>query len=340
MKGFGIKQQCRIAALIVCALGAVAWADLQIQDARYQITEYATYSQTGLALPKHMAFDDEGNLYIAHTYSSNVWKVAPDGAASEFLPGVPASGIAWGGGTAYGDYLYMAERTDDWNSKLLKVTKEGGVTAINSFGSPYHGPSGLSIDRVGNYGGMLYMTTGSQDRTARFDANGTLYEFSLFPGWYDGGGPGNVVFAPAGDYDGLMYMPVGFEGVNASLGGIFTLDTQGQARLFSDEVPFAMRLALDPTGAFGGDLFATGGPEQNSALRLYQVDPNGSAAVFATSDDEELWSIVFGPDGDLYVAEASGTGSVTTIYHVTPEPATLSLLALGGLALLRRRRGR
>jgi len=331
------------AIVVVCVMMLAtpsAMADLQIQDRKYQVTEYATYSQTGLALPKHMAFDDEGNLYISHTYSSNVWKVAPDGAASEFLTGLPAAGIAWGGGTAYGDYLYMAERTDDWNGKLLKVTKAGGVTTINSFGTPYHGPGGLSIDRVGNYGGMLYMTTSSQDRTARFETNGTISQFSSFPGWYDGGGPGNVVFAPAGDYGGLMYMPVGFGGGNASLGGIFTLDTQGQAQRFSDEVPFAMRLALDPTGAFGGDLFVTGGPTQESTLRLYQVDPNGSATVFATSDDEELWSIVFGPDGDLYVAEASRTGSATTIYHVTPEPATLSLLAVGSLALMRRRRGR
>jgi len=338
MKGIRIQQQCRIAALIVCALGAAASAELQIQDGKYQITKYATYSKTGLGLPKFMAFDNEDNLYITHTYSSNVWKVTPDGAAGEFLTGVPAAGIVWGGGTAYGDYLYMAQRTDDWNGKLLKVTKAGSVTTINSFGNPYHGPSGLTLDHVGNYGGMLYMTTASQDRTARFDTNGILSEFSLFPGWYDGGGPGNVVFAPAGDYDGLMYMPVGYGGSNASLGGIFTLDAQGQAQLFSDEVPFAMRLALDPTGAFGGDLFATGGPELNSALRLYQVDPNGSATEFATSDNEEIWSIVFGPEGDLYVAESLRTGSTTTIYHVTPEPATMSLLALGGLALLRRRR--
>jgi len=335
-----MKVKAMGAVCVMLLVTASAMGELQIQEGKYQITEYATYSQTGLSLPKYMAFDDEGNLYITHTYSSSVWKVTPSGTPSEFLPGVPAAGIAWGGGTAYGDYLYMTEMTDAWNGKLLKVTKSGGVTTINSFADPYHTPGGLTLDRVGNYGGMLYMTTNSQDRAAKFDTEGTLSQFSLFPGWYDGGGPGNVVFAPVGDYGGLMYMPVGYDGSNASRGGIFTLDTQGQAQLFSDDVPYAMRLALDPTGAFGGDLFATGGPIADSNLRLYQVDPNGSAAVFATSDDEEIWSIVFGPDGDLYVAEASRTGSTTTIYHVTPEPATLSLLALGSLALMRRRRGR
>ena len=43
---------------------------------------------------------------------------------------------------------------------------------------------------------------------------------------------------------------------------------------------------------------------------------------------------VIGADGILYV----GGGYTGSVYAIVPEPATLSLLALGGLAMLRRRK--
>jgi hypothetical protein len=43
-------------------------------------------------------------------------------------------------------------------------------------------------------------------------------------------------------------------------------------------------------------------------------------------------------DHALTSAEVAGMGSPTTPLVFTPEPATMSLLAIGGLALLRRNR--
>jgi hypothetical protein len=50
--------------------------------------------------------------------------------------------------------------------------------------------------------------------------------------------------------------------------------------------------------------------------------------------------LLFEPDLQTGIAFSVGTGSVTNPLHLlqTPEPATIGLLGLGGLALLRRRR--
>ena len=50
------------------------------------------------------------------------------------------------------------------------------------------------------------------------------------------------------------------------------------------------------------------------------------------------WFTNLGIDFDLYYNNVGGAGNLTI--EATPEPATLSLLALGGLAVIRRRRGR
>ena len=50
-------------------------------------------------------------------------------------------------------------------------------------------------------------------------------------------------------------------------------------------------------------------------------------------------AVVLGPAGWTRVTAPQYKFTTTVEYMFTPEPATLSLLALGGLALLRRRRG-
>lgn len=62
---------------------------------------------------------------------------------------------------------------------------------------------------------------------------------------------------------------------------------------------------------------------------------------FADNDWEDAWGLVGNVavwDHALTSDEIAAMGSTTTPLVFTPEPATMSLLAIGGLALLRRNR--
>ena len=113
--------------------------------------------------------------------------------------------------------------------------------------------------------------------------------------------------------------------------------TIGLLRLKSDRaVHNGGGIMTPPESVFGGDMFyinndwayGTGG-------RIYRVTPDGTRTIFAQGFNvDDMSDLALGPDGGMYVADRN-TG---VIYEIIPEPATLSLLALGGLAMLKRRR--
>jgi glucose/arabinose dehydrogenase len=97
---------------------------------------------------------------------------------------------------------------------------------------------------------------------------------------------------------------------------------------------YLVGLTIDSTGLFGGDMFVS-----NLDNNIYRVTSSGSVSVFASgfnfgAGNTSTGHIAFGPDGTMFVTE----GATGTVWHITPEPATLALLTAGGLALLRRRR--
>ena len=88
-------------------------------------------------------------------------------------------------------------------------------------------------------------------------------------------------------------------------------------------------LAFGPGGEWGTDLYALDADSQ-----LVRIDPAGSVSVVGTGFDQ-VDDLVFGPDGALY-GSAFNEDRVIRVSEV-PEPATLGLLGIGGMALLRRR---
>jgi hypothetical protein len=166
---------------------------MQLVAPGYTAESYASYTQTGIGPVSYMAFDDAGNLYATHRNAGAIWRVTPAGTAAQFASGFGTLGIGWGGGTSYGDYLYVADGGVP-NGQIRKINKSGVVSGFASFSPPLHGLGFAEIDRTGNYGGKLYTATASQDHTYSLSTSGVITLFSDFPGWRDGGGPTDLAF--------------------------------------------------------------------------------------------------------------------------------------------------
>ncbi|GAI45824.1 unnamed protein product, partial [marine sediment metagenome] len=229
---------------------------VEVLEPGYVSETYATYSETGVGYsPYKMVFDDNGNLYATQLQDDSIWCITPDGVASRFASGLNgAQGIVWGGGTSYGNYLYVAA-----NGKIVRVGLDG--TKFN-FATRYCAGA-LGLDRTGNYGGHLYTTTGCQDHTYRVDTSGNVTMFTNWPGWIDGGGPHGIGFDNGGNYDGFMYIATSYIKSKAYVSGLFILDTSGNAIRFTEDLVVAHCVAFDPGDSFGGDMFVIGRPNFN-----------------------------------------------------------------------------
>lgn len=327
-------------ALTICLvlIGTGKTLAIDVLKPGYVVETYATYSQPGLAPTRSIEFDDESNLYIAHQGNDSIWRVASNKVASEFVTGVHQHSIAWGGGTTYGDYLYAPD--GEINGQIRKIAKDGTVSSFTSFGPPQHGLGLAAFDRTGNYGGYFYTATAGQDHTYKIDSGGNITMFSDFPGWKNGGGPGNIAFDMVGNYNGLMYMSTSFnnDAGNQLYSGLFSLDSRGNASRFTEDLVLSIRIDFDQTGVFfNNKMFAIGESAFGEGLSVWQIDTDGTAEAFATTTTS-LNDLIFGADGAMYVAEYSEVGEMMTISRIVPEPATLILFGLGAVIVRKRKR--
>jgi len=322
--------------LVLLALCGSALA-IEVLEPGYVVQTYATYSEPGIGQPRAMTFGGDNNLYVTQKVNGSIWRITPEGVASEFVSGLETPcGIVWSGGTGYGDYLYVVEY-ETWGGGVARVGLDG--TTSNFANMPYggHAPSPIGLDRTGNYGGHLYVGTTGQDHTYRVDTAGNVSMFSDFPGWTDGGSPVDIAFDPGADYGGLMYISTSFVGANQHKSGLFTLDTSGNASRFTDDLVTAGYIEFDETGYFDGEMFVSGKSGFDEPWWLWRVGLDGTATEFARGTVSDPYGLAFGLDGAMYVAEYSAGDEMVIISRIIPEPATLLLLGLGGIMLRRRR---
>ena len=115
--------------------------------------------------------------------------------------------------------------------------------------------------------------------------------------------------------DGTIYASVSDE--------LFALNADGTTR-WTREIPSG-NLSVDGAGTV----------YLNSTGKVLAFSPDGDLkwTISLQGTDSPVYAPVLGNDGTLYITASGGK-----LYAYSPEPATLSLLALGGLLLLRRRK--
>jgi len=330
-KEHGMSGKIKFTLALVLTIGATSnplWS-LMVTDPSCQVETYATYSPGQWNTPWGMTFDSTGNLYVTHKNAGEIYRIDPSKNATQFVTGLNSPvRITWGGGTNYGDNLYVA----DVNADILKISPQGQTSVFCSLGSQ---PVSVEIDRVGNYGGYMYTGTGSSDHIDKVTSTGSIQTFTDFPYNMGGGGPEGMDFDPGNRYGGMMY--VANQSPTSSWAGVYSLDTNGNPTHFAPDLINTINLKFDSMGMFGHDMFVLAMDSDDTYWSLYQADPTGQTSLFAYSS----WHIrdaIFGADGALYVSEFDTVNHQVIISKVTPEPATFTLLALGALGLARRRR--
>ena len=245
-------------------------------------------SSAAFLLPRAIAMDGAGNLYVADTGNTAVRKVATSGAVST-LAGYPQYGSSDGTaplakfngpqGVATGPdgNIYVA---DFWNSSVRKVTPSGTVSTITNV-SPYS--TGIAVDNAGN----IYVSS-NYDSIYKVSAGGAV---SLFAGggvgspsgFVDGAGAtarfsspkglavdgvGNVYVADKNNHAIRKISPSGVVSTLAGDGTAGLVNGAGSAARFSD--PFGV--AVDKSGnVFVADF-------GNSAIR--GITPAGNVTTF------------------------------------------------------------
>ncbi|MFA5864670.1 MAG: PEP-CTERM sorting domain-containing protein [Phycisphaerae bacterium] len=239
-------------------------------------------------------------------------------------------------GSAFGDYVYLGAGTSYYSgdSSIYRMDSQGHVEKFfdgHNFLGETMGAIGFAPPNS-PYGNYLYTYDRGSQQIYRIDANGTATTFTSL---------GNelardIIFDTTGQFDNQLLVVSGQSGP----GNIYKVAPDGSKTTLQAGAFYKGGGAVTPLNSpFGGKLYVVENYWPSLPCDIYSVSPNGSYEIFArnfNSWDES--SLVYGADGNLYTFDRNIGNGTGEIYRIVPEPAMLSMLVLGGLTLLRRRK--
>ena len=325
------KKTICVTAILVVAVTTGAWA-----EDPYQVEWIAQIGTSTVDGSRSVAVDASGNAYISG-YTEGDLGEPNAGSADAFLSKLDSGGNeVWTAqiGTVTGDVSHSVAVDASGNLYISGAT-------WGDLGGPNAGDYDAFVSKFDSGGNEVWTTqigTSAHDRSlsVAVDASGNVYISGRTKG--ELGGPS------AGEYDAYLskFDSAGNELWTTQIGTSSDDDSRSVAVDVSGNAYIS--------GYTRGDL---GGPNAgfNDAV-LSKFDSAGAevwTTQIGTSSNDSSLSVAVDASGNVYISgetdgdlggpNAGGYDAFLVKYEV-PEPATLSLLALGSLALLRRRRKR
>jgi sugar lactone lactonase YvrE len=295
---------------------------------------------SGLNQPRGMAFDAAGNLLVAEAgtrdpaaegaiqpetnHSGRVLRIAPDGAVSTVVDGLPYTRYISSGDVGATDvvllggvlYVLTGEGYDDELSRaVLRVEPRRPpqqVASLLRFASdtlPLEYQMNASGVPTNPYamaaapdGSALYVTDAASGRVLRVTLDGQIRLFAELPEMPPLGG---LAFGP----DGRLYVTMFSVMPHApGSGQVWAIDQAGKRTLAAGGLTMPIDVAFDGAGTMYvlefGDSWQLNQPYSAGSGRLLRVEADGSRAVVLDKLNYPT-AMVFAPSGDLYIA-ASG----------------------------------
>jgi hypothetical protein len=322
-------MKTKITFSLVAIISLWAWpgpAKAVLPPADYIYETYAAYYHPNPgSFPWYMCFDGYGNLYIVHRENGSIYRIDTDGNATRWVDNLNGPhDIAWGGGTEYGDYLYVG-----CLDAVRRINLNGNTSTFATISGE---PVVLAMDRVGSYGRYMYAATASNDHIRRIFPTGNTQRFSDFPYGVPGGVHG-IAFDPGMEYGHFMYATSASS--TSQWNGLFRLDTSGNPTRFgSNKILTAKHLEFDTMGLmFDGELFVVGEISTGVGTTfwgIYKVAPNGEPTPFwgGTRQTGGTGGFAFGPDGALYVAGHVAAENTVVVTRITLPPKDIAVRRL------------
>lgn len=266
------------------------------------------------ANPNALAFDTQGNLYVADTNNNRIRRIDASGIVST---------VVGDGGPVYNqDPLCLPDQdnflrkpqgvtvdaagdifvADTGKNRVLKVAPDGTQTTI---GSQFSAPQGVLADGAAN----IFVTDSGNSALKKIDASGAVHTL------WTKGAAGSMAFDAAGD----LFFPSTYnverlstEGAISPVAGTGEYDTSAAPGFGSgpEEIGQPSAVALDSTGSiYVAD-------EVKSSI--YRVSHNCALSVeYVGATLQQPAGLTFDAKGNLYLADAIQG----TLWIGTPTPA-------------------
>jgi sugar lactone lactonase YvrE len=292
---------------------------------------------TGLNQPRGMAFDENGNLYVAEVgvhnaprvgepsgninYSGRILRISPDRQVTPTVEGLPytyypetgdsgAADVAWLGGALY---VLTGEGYDDALSRAVLRLRPTDAGAPQPIASLLNFSLGMATSQelqmgivssnpyamvAGEHDAKLYVSDGASGRIFQITPEGDIRVFAEWPMMPLAG----MAFGP----DGRLYVALfSLRPHTPGSGEVWAADTAGRLDLVVQGLTMPIDVGFDATGALYVLEFAhSQEPDQPYAPdsgRLLRIVAQGAPEVVLDRLNFPT-ALAFSPEGALYLA--------------------------------------